>query len=121
MLIFVNSGQQSTLQCYAGHFTGILCESPTFIEVQTADYGKTTSLEPTKCNPDDRVCWQKVWQVNFTYYQAILNYCNGNQGCNNLQANWGQMSTNDCSGTVSDYVEIFYSCVTGMLKTNFLN
>ena len=46
-----------------------------------------------------------------SYYQTILNSCNGNRACVNLIADWAQMD--QCEYTLSDYVELFYRCVTG--------
>ena len=106
-----SSGQQSILKCYGEIFSQTLCTSPTFIEIQSADYGKTTSSDATNCNSDEKVCWQDVQQVNPTYYQHILNSCNGNQACIGLVADWAQMP--QCGNTLSDYVELFYRCVTG--------
>ena len=83
---------------------------PEFIEIQSADYGKTTSPDATNCNPDEKVCWQDVQEVNPTYYQTILNSCNGNEACIGLVADWAQMP--QCNNILSDYVEIFYNCIS---------
>ena len=105
------SGQQSILKCYAEIFSETLCPSPTFIQIQSADYGKTTSSDATNCNPDKKVCWQDVQQVNLTYYHTILKACNGNRACANLRADWAYLP--ECSNILSDYVELFYRCVAG--------
>ena len=124
------SGQQSILKCYGEIFSETLCTWPTFIQIQSADYGKTTSSDATICNPDEKVCWQDVQEVNPTYYHTILNACNGNRACVNLIADWTYLP--ECDNILSDYVELFYRCVTGeftpltldwecMKQQNFVN
>ena len=100
---------QSILKCYGSFFSETLCPWPTFIQIQSADYGRTTSSDATNCNPDEKLCWQEVQEVTPSYYQTILNACNGNRACVNLMADWAQMP--ECSNILSDYVEIFYNCI----------
>ena len=107
------SGLQSIFKCYPEYFDETLCTSPTFIEVQSADYGKTTN---PNCAADDKDCWQDVKDVDLIYYQSILTACNGNTACVSLIATRAYMS--NCSNALSNYVEIFYRCVTGKFETN---
>ena len=120
MLLFAYLGQKSSLECYGGSFSGVTCLWPRFIKVQSADYGRTSDENPsdTVCNPNDIECSEKVQDVNDVYYQTILTKCDGNQNCGDLTADWIDMPNCD---KLSDYVEIFYRCVTGTLRRILLN
>ena len=103
---------QSILKCYTEIFFETLCTAPTFIEVQSAHYGITASSDgdPTTCNAKQKECWEDVQDVKPTYYQTILDACNGNQICVDLIADWAQVPK--CNYILSDYVEIFYTCIS---------
>ena len=72
---------------------------------------KQIDSDPFSCNPNDKLCRQDVQEVKPTYYDEILNTCNGYRTCNSLVADWGEMS--QCQNKLSDYVEIFYKCIRG--------
>ena len=118
MRFFCSIGQQvsSVEKCFGSWFSDTLCYYPSFIEVQNAHFGLTSCSDGGSCCLDSKTCFDEVQTLDPEYYQSIVDSCNGNRACQDLTAQ--QARPPKCSSQATDFVEIFYQCVTSKCSSS---